>query len=487
MIKNFEKIVKKIETTKIEPVLFFVLFYLLILSRNLLESFLEIPHKLMNINYLFLDYFFWYSALFLSIVLFLHVVSKEKIEKITKAVFVSFFVILFVPVIDFVLTRGKGFLLKFILGDINHLIENFLLFGKFWSETNASPGQFVAVLFGMLTVFLYIKIKTNNKFKAIISAFLFYLIVYFYSALPSILNLFLKVDVDWNNGNTLINLLQNTFYLTIIVSVIQLFNFYYFFEKKKLKQIVCELFPTRSLHYVGMLVFGFVIAFSVKQTNFNILNLGMGILSVFLAFQSSLKINNFFDLNLEKKEKQTGYFLIIISSFIALKINFEFFILILIANLFGVIYSKPPIRIKKIGFLNNLWIAIISLIVVIAGFLINQPIIFFPLNKAVLIFIIFSLASNIKDLKDIEQDKKNSIKTIPVIFKFETAKKIIGTLVGVSFIITPFVVSNTPIELLFLGFLFGITNFLMILKTGKELPVFLSYFMFLGIIMLFLT
>ena len=51
-----------------------------------------------------------------------------------------------------------------------------------------------------------------------------------------------------------------------------------------------------------------------------------------------------------------------------------------------------------------------------------------PGNISFLIFVVFTLASTIKDLKDYEGDKEEKIRTIPTLFGLETGKKNPGQL-----------------------------------------------------------
>ena len=120
------------------------------------------------------------------------------------------------------------------------------------------------------------------------------------------------------------------------------------------------------------------------------------------------------------------------------------------------------------------------MVIVLSGFFLISPvkdISVFPIKYAVGIVLIFTLASLIRDMKDIEGDKKEGIQTVPVLFGDVWGPKMVAILSTLSFFLVPIFVGYYI--LILPSFFFGYKNYKYIMaKPYIEKPIFKNYFLF---------
>jgi 4-hydroxybenzoate polyprenyltransferase len=150
------------------------------------------------------------------------------------------------------------------------------------------------------------------------------------------------------------------------------------------------------------------------------------------------------------------------------------------------IYSKKPLYLKRWFFLASPLLAFNALLIAMAGFFLisaNQKILAFPIETIWFMLIGFSIVTNLKDIKDIEGDRAAGIKTLPVIFGQEKAKKII-TIAAIIFILI-FAVYKQNSYLIFSSVIISALFYLITSrKIFKETYIFGLFFLYLMVIML---
>ncbi len=137
----------------------------------------------------------------------------------------------------------------------------------------------------------------------------------------------------------------------------------------------------------------------------------------------------------------------------------------------------PPMRLKRLGFANNLIIGLCSMLALLFGFAsVTSDIKSIGLRYILAVFIVFSIAANVKDFKDYESDKRAKIKTLPVLLGKKRALYMLAFLTSICF---PLSVVILSIEKLFLiSLFFSIANFMLFIKFCDERVVFATYFIF---------
>jgi len=325
-------------------------------------------------------------------------------------------------------------------------------------------------------IFIYTLVKTNKNIKkSIFSVFLSYCILFISSILPTIIKFLTSVNYN-DQFLSLLFFVLSIFLITIL---------FYLNNKHFFKIILKDMRLTRMLFYILMILLGVAIGYK----NYDMLRYGLPeflfiniltlIICLMLGIFFSIVTNNIVDYNIDKisnKERPLfkenfplkdyilfGIICLILSLFGAFIVSYLgfFFIFLFIGNYF--IYSMPPIRLKRIPIFSKLTISLNSLFLTLLGFslfLESSDVIHltsFP-TEYIIFFLLFTLAANFIDIKDYEGDKKEGIKTLPVLLGLETSKKLIAFLFILPFLFTGFL---NP-DLMIICILLSIVNLLLI-------------------------
>ena len=145
-------------------------------------------------------------------------------------------------------------------------------------------------------------------------------------------------------------------------------------------------------------------------------------------------------------------------------------------------YSMPPFRTKRFPIVATFTLALISLLAAYAGFFAVGALSLqqFPAIYSLPILIFVSLGFNVKDLKDIDSDRKAGVKSLPVIFGEEKARKVISLLVALSYL-SAFALTQNILLLPFSMFFALLSDFMLRKAKLYELPLLLTYFAFAAI------
>ncbi len=223
-------------------------------------------------------------------------------------------------------------------------------------------------------------------------------------------------------------------------------------------------------------------------------------LSLFLLFESALILNDYFDKEGDKYVRKTNpffyeynkrevifYFLFFfISSIFLTLFSLRVFLIFLFSHLLHIIYSVPPLRLKKFFPLNILILGIAALFSFMMGFGINLPYKKIPLKIYLLIFLALTPAISFRDLLDIEGDRILNVKTIPVIFGEEKGRISSAYLILYSYLITPLILKFLLLYLLSIPL--GILSFFEVKnKNMNQIKIFNYYFLFLFSIIIFVS
>ena len=464
---NAKKIIEKLENTKGNFWEWVLTIFALYSLRALLDLLLEAKiYPSFSLNFFITAYvsnLLWYSSLFLAIVTILFLVTGKDIKKITKACFVFWVVILLVPITDFVCSGGKGFVLSYISN--RYFWEEFFSFFGLFGSYHITYGQTLALCLGFFLVIFYSFMKTESFAKSFLAALAYYCIIYFYASLP----------MFWAKPKMIL----------FVLTVLQLILWHWFYDEKELKYLIKNSHWLRVLHYTGLTIIGGLLSAACFYKEVNVEMLYFATFSSLFAFQSALIVNNIYDgkkLAYPKNHyKNIGIILTALAIIPSLFINAAFLLLLITYLLLGFIYSAPPIRFKRFGYWNNLLIGFESALMFAAGFVSQNPDIkLLPLNIFLTVFVIFSIAGNIKDLKDYREDKREGIKTLPVLLGRKRSVKVLALLTSICF---PLSVAMLGLwNLLLIRVIFGLVNGLLLLKFKTEKTVFVCYFGFLFVL-----
>lgn len=456
-----KNIISKIENSK-KPFIYFILtFFFITTTRNILEVLLLYPEEVLSkypraLSSNFLHYWLSYLALALAIILLFYLVTREKINRITRIILTSFSIIIIVPIIDYLifLFSGKEYYIDYILTQGPDLFLRFFTFFGPLSKFGITPGMRIELLLVLFGSFLYFKIKTQNMARSLVGAISFYGLLFSFAALPSLLNQ--AFNISFIKISNLLFL-----YIYLLLSFILAILIFWFSHKNYFINLLKDLRPLRILHFELMFVLGIFLIKVLGERNLifsftpeNIFNFIFIAISIFLACLFSAMTNNIEDIEIDRitnktrpsvshkiplKDYQLMAKVIFPASLIfAVAVNFWVFAFLLcfMGNYF--FYSIPPLRLKKVPIFSKLVISFNSLLLLILGYIfVGGNLREFPLSLTLFFLTFFLLAINFIDIKDYQGDKKSGIKTLPVIFGLRKSKLLIGSFFLIPAIIIP--------------------------------------------------
>jgi 4-hydroxybenzoate polyprenyltransferase len=261
---------------------------------------------------------------------------------------------------------------------------------------------------------------------------------------------------------------------------------------KKLKALSKSLLSTRSFLYMAIAVMGVVLGGG---------GLIPGLLAVACAlilWQIAVSINQVTDVSediISKRDNPVVSAAISQQDMISIALGYcglAFLFAALIGYIaivltaaslcLSILYSAPPLRLKRYPFVASSTIAVFALIVLSLGFYSGQPTTEFPTSLALVILVSYNLAINTKDLKDYEGDKNSGVFTLPVLLGQRRGRIAIGALDFVAYLAVPLIL-QIPL-LVVPALIFGaITFYLINREKTQEKLFFLVLFLFLATVM----
>lgn len=455
-----------------------------------------------------------------------------------KVILYGSIIIWFAPIFDIISTGGSGALMTYSFGGGKKMFLEYLSFFTPHITQGLTLGIRVEVLIILLGLgFLVWQLKRNIKIviaTVLISfTFIFILLSWpsfiytvshptaFTATSAEVINFVQSSIADSNikfnavHANLSVRtyqayydlgfdklLAQFFFLLTFIFLAI----IFYRLDKQKFLAVIRNSRIERVFFYLFLLTVGMFYAywrgFGHLSNWADILSLIVLTISWYSAWMYAVHTNDIVDQSIDKisspdrplitreispvEMKQAGVVWLLVAIFGAFSVGYVplFFILIFTAAYY--IYSANPLRLKRIPVLSSFLISCACLATVMAGFFFlseNKTSVIFPVGLAMGLIVIFTLAVNVRDIKDIEGDKLAGINTLPVIFE-KRGRQIVGIMLGLSFLLVPIVLSNPLLVIIALPTSIG-AFWLAVRKPYKEIYIFLLYFIFMVLLVLF--
>ena len=478
IFKYLKKLFSFLENEKSNFIYWLILFLGIIFIRNMLEGYLEVGATLIDLRRFILQYPLWHISMLTSIILFLKLFTKERIDKVSK-VFISFYsLIIAVPILDFIISSGQGFPTEYIKGNLVFTLNEFLTL----SATIATPGQKIMAGVCLIILGSYVFYKTGKLINSLLALFVSYCIFFFWAAWPSFYLLILPNIAS----KTLTYHLEIVLALSVVVLSV---CWCFFYNKDKLLAIIDSIIISRTAHYLAMVILGIAIFVHFNSIHFfNFENALVSVFAVFFAFQFAVITNNYFDSELDNELKSIFYPVSLIYFLFAvvfgLLVSGEVFAWLMFVMVLSFIYSAPPLRLKRLGFMNNVLIAVATWIVVTIGYA-SQGSVQGLIPFSAMIIVAYFLSAHFKDLKDLESDNKNGIRTLPVIFGKLKSKIAVSITCFFAYVAVP--VLTGLYDLLIPSFIFGILSIFAIQKRNADEKLFFGlYFAFFTVLCTYL-
>lgn len=520
IFENTQKIISTIENTSTNLSIWIISFFSIIIIRIFTETILYNASSQISIS-LFYEFTHTFLFFLFSYLIFLWLIKlflKTTLVQTSNLLTLGFTLIIIPPIVDFVMSGGSGFWSFYKFDSISGLIKRFFTFFGDAPEIGITYGVRVEVALILILLLGITYFKTRKKTTSIATLITAYCVFFILGTLPSYITIIEKsfyksfwkinsLDIatmflspvkifsqkSFNLRDSL-NVKMSLIYTLLIIGVILLGLFLNY--RDKLFTFLKNIRPIQIIYHLGLLFLG--AGLGIKFTTitwdlgfFNIISFLNIIVAVILAWTTSIIVNDIADQKIDvisnKKRplvlkifsKQeyiiigsiTFFFSLLLSAIVNPKVA----MLLVAYQALAWIYSVQPLRLKRIPILATALSAIASILIFIAGYILvvpTQDISQLPSQLLWLLFISLTLSLPIKDLKDINGDKQESIQTIPVIFGKYWGKIIISSGVFISYILS--VIFLNEIELLWWAILFGGISF-WIINNPKDNPYFTSH------------
>ncbi len=538
-----KKIIAQIEEAKINFGQGLITFFSIVFVRNFLENFSgpRSDQRLIDFFTNFIHYPLAYLALFLSIVLVLHLITRVEIVKVLKFGLIGLAVIWLAPILDLIVTWGRGWTIAYQFTGWQNFFFNLFTLGGEFRNPGATLGVRIEVILIIVGLALYTYLKTASLKKAFLALVSVYLIIFFYFNLPlllvtaekllsgglgslsqlslvsfynqeiissgTFLNRTLGLDTTltlfpWtaNRGfETIFNLEISASYIIIIIALaLALLKFY---QPKRFSAIIKNIRVLRLGHYLFMTGLGIYLGYLFRgrwlfHSAYDYSILLVLFISAAFFWVTAVFYNDLIDEKIDQisnprrplpqrivtpTEMQTLVLApLVIALVSALIVGYYALVFGLTALALSYLYSAEPLRLKRWPIVNTFLIALASLSLVLSGFFLaggTEKLNDFPVKVAIVVLGSLTLAFSTKDLKDRVGDEKAGMLTLPVLFGEAEGKKIVGLLSLLAFLLVPVVFRNLGI--LISSIIFGsIVYYLINRKHYREKYIFLAYFLY---------
>lgn len=262
--------------------------------------------------------------------------------------------------------------------------------------------------------------------------------------------------------------------------------------------------PLRTIHYLIMgfagIYLGQLILGDALGMTFDLCKIIVLEVTIFFIFQSSVVLNDFYDLELDKISgkktplttgaispshyKAIGIGYTVLSLLFGLSLSYPTMLMVLACHFLSIFYSVPPFRLKKVYPLSTLWIAISAVWAALVGFSVyaGGKTVLYSISKLTLVcYVVFTLAFNFKDLLDVQGDRRGGIVTLFTLLGEERGRIVNSILMLVGYCLVPVILSynwlfiaSVPTGLA--------TAYFSMRKPFREPPIFYIYFVYMAIL-----
>lgn len=480
MRKGLPAVIEGLERSPLHPAYWALAFLALVTLRNLLEGALG-PSGSVGFVYfaspsalMVLDHFlFFYVSVFLAISIVLAALTRERVGRVMKVMTPAWVLVLIPPFLDHVLTGGHGAKITY-LTDLSSVFLRF--FDPKATFERVSQGQRVEILAACLLALAYVRVKTRSWLRAAVAFAAVYVVLAAHGILPMAYARLTGGSLAasdaapqviyraaFKSGGIVPDESRKLALLFLLSSSLLGWAAYAIHAPAKARAILRNMRPLRSVHYVGLAVFGIAcgwalvapagVAFSGGGDVLGVLGI---CLATFLAFQGSVALNDLFD---EEGDRLVGAPRPLVTGALdrgdvagfaaaaslaallfALNVKYSTFLLIVLALAVSFIYSAPPLRLKRFPVLATLLLGCVSLFACLGGFTSfaeERATAVFPLRLGWTIVLAFGLGFSAKDLKDVEGDRATGVFTLPTLLGPRGGRIAVAALVALGYLVAP--------------------------------------------------
>jgi len=441
------------------------------------------------------------------------------LKKATNVLLFGFLIILTPPIIDNIIFPRGGFWSFYAFDGFFGLLHRYVtLFGD-RPDMGITYGVRVEVIIVTIALGLYTFIKSGRIKKSLLVSLLAYTILFILGTFPAWLTLgilpfekgFLAINQNDVAGlfltpenifarnltdfRSVLNVKMSMVYSVMSVFLVGFLLFreyskYFFalFKNIRLPQIIYH----GGLFFLGMALSFYFTNTPVSLDFFHIVGTLALIVAVESAWIASVIANDCFDKQIdrvtnknrplienaipEELYKTFGILFFITSLLFSGIVSFGAMLLLLGYQAIAWLYSAPPLRLKRFPVVATIFAAFAGILILVLGFLVvapNNSIHTLPLPLLFYLFTAYAICLPIKDFKDIAGDKKDNVYTIPVLLGAKKAQLLIGSLMFLLYMGSPFILNAR--SLFSPALLFGSFAFWAIQKGEEDNSSFFSF------------
>lgn len=490
MKKLLRRAVTTIENTPLTLASFVTAFFALIFTRLLVENTLGrfTEHTFFYFFFEFTHTFLFFLCSFLLLLPLARYAGRVNLLQAGNVLLFGFLIILTPPIIDTLIFQGQSFWSFYEFDGLLGLLWRYVtLFGD-TPEMGITYGVRVEVVLVTLALGIYTFLKSNTLLKAISVSLGAYTILFILGTFPSWLTLgilafeksFLAINQNDVAGlfltpehifsrnlsdfRSVLNAKMSIVYGTISVFLagLTLWRAYpqYFialWKNARLPQLI---------YHGGLLFSGMALAFyftdaPLRIDFFHIIGAFVLLAAVESAWLASVIANDIYDTRIDSLTNTArpliqntipktlyvtfGALFFITSLILAGIISFSALLILLGYQVIAWLYSAPPLRLKRFPIIATALAGFAGILIFITGFLVVSPengLQLLPLPLLFFLCIGYALSLPVKDFKDIRGDTFDHIYTLPVLLGAERAKVVVGSLIFLLYIATPFVIHS---------------------------------------------
>ncbi len=437
------------------------------------------------------------------------------------------------PVIDLILSGGRGYKMLYLFDSGKNLVLNFLTFFGPILNKGATYGIRIELALSLIGIGYIIWLITKNIKNVILGIICVYILVFLGASIPGVVYSISNIKHPTTSAQNVVteirsviensNLSHNTLrevsstvsedrlfeleFNKFISQILFVFSFifglilFYKIDKNKFKSIIENSRPERINFYTASLFCGVGFAYINGLGREFVLTDLWGFACLFLAWvclwMHAVHVNDIVDIEIDKisntnrplvkdqisssQMQEIGNIWLFAALLGAWSAGFYPFYMCLVYVSASYIYSSPPLRLRRFPLAPSFLIGVACLATILAGFFFvstNKQIQTFPILLSIGIVIMVTLAINFKDIKDIEGDRKNGIITLPILFG-QRGVQIVAVLFALSILLVPIFLSFWFLYIICLPA--GIIGYRLIMKKPfNEKPIFILRFFFLG-------
>jgi 4-hydroxybenzoate polyprenyltransferase len=509
-----EKIAKKIESIlskKINPFFWFVNFFGIIVIRLYLDKFIAKSKSplfdlIMDIHNLL---FFFLS--FALVWLVLSWVLGKKPFELASLILWSTLAIIFPPIFDLLKTGREVFWSFYLISSPSDLFWQYVTIFGHLPPGIVYFGTRIVFVLGILALAFLVYIKTKKVFRTLLTIWGAYSALFFMAAFPSLFVYFSRLLAGENifslySFEIIQFFAQARFFgfelsdpvyalvynLNLIYFIFCLAMVAYFFWKSTPEMfwsVVRNARYPQVFFHTGLFLVGLGVGFWLYPGNFNpnpfsLLAVFCVLISILLAWKASVVVNDLFDYRVDllsnperplqknifttDQYAQIGALLFVLSIIGGAMVHYKLGILLFVYQILAWFYSAEPFRLKRFVPIASILSALTLLTVFFSGFIFFSPeqnLDRLSWRVIFLLLIAYTLSLPIKDFKDIEGDKSDNVRTIPVIFGEEKGRLIVASGIFISFMLSVFLLNE--FRIFWWALLFGSLAFL--IMTNKKI------------------